>query len=334
MDMDTELKNKVLGIMSRVLKINEDGVKISVIGGGFTGASKYLLETEGKRLFLKVADSRNSSVDASLVAYEAEIYQFLEKVGLTEILFPRYEKLIDEDGVKILIIDYLSDVTWGGPWNIETIEKLDVALEKLHSKKVSDIDLDEIEKISGEVLTLLGQELHPKKLNKEEMSKKNKPFFDAWDKKKCGFTNSDGEVYFAGNRNFAEVIVEETMKDFDEEDKVLTMHDLNFANICFSEKQAYFVDPLFLRMGYADRDRAVVGVNILQQLGKSANQELRKMVIDKYITNKMVLASLIKYYVTTTARKMDSGSKSFQKFHQECAEVALELFRDWDFDRK
>jgi hypothetical protein len=334
MNMNTDLESKVVEIMSKYLKSSRGDIKTTLISVGFTGATKYLLEIKGKKLFLKVADSGSHRIDASLIEYESKIYDFLSQIGLTGTLFPKYDNIIDEDGIRILIIDYMNNVSWGGPWNLETIEKLDTALKLLHTKKISDVEFQKIEKISGEVLAVLGQELHPRKLSEEEISEKNKPFFDAWNIDRSGFIDSRGEVYFVGRGGLAEAIIEETLKDPGEKDMVLTMHDLNFANICFSDKQAFFVDPLFLRMGNANRDRTVVGVNILQQLGESVNQELRNAVIERYFSNKTVLASLIKYYVTTTAKKMDAGSESFQKFHQECAVVSLSLFENWDEGRR
>ena len=331
--MNIALEDKIVRLMAKTLKKESSNLKITAIAGGFTGASKYLLDGAKKKLFLKVADSKTHDVDAQLVEFEAKIYRLLANLGLTERLFPNYENFVDEDGVKILVIDYLGDVSWSAPWNEASIKKLDVALKKLHSTRVSATNFAEIEKISGEVLSVLGQELHPKKISDEEIVKKNKPFFDAWSLEKGGFVNSIGELYFASSNSLADEIFEEAQKGLGEKKKVLIMHDLNFANICFSKKQAYFVDPLFLRMGYADSDRTLIGMNILEQAGISINQGFRSMIINKYITNKIVLAKLIKYYVTATAEKLNKSQESWQKFHQNCAVTALKLFQDWNLDR-
>lgn len=328
--MSFNIEQKVVECISRHLKLHSKELKISEVGGGYTGASKYVVDTGSEKLFLKVA---NKGLDLALVEGESKIYLFLSRVNLTGVLFPKYRCLIKEDSLAILVMEYLENVTWGGPWNVDTINKLDNALFKLHGKKISDDELKEIESISCNILKDLGQELHPKKLSKEEMEQKNKPFFDAWISDGEGFVDSEGKVYFSCNRELVKEIVNETLKDVGEANKVLVMHDLNFANICFSGSQAYFVDPLYLKMGYADRDRMVVGINILQQLGNAVGQNVKRIVIDRYITNKMALASLIKYYVTTTAKQMGPNSGDFQKFHKECAIVALALFRDWERDR-
>lgn len=322
--------DRVKGALIKELRAASEDVEISGIGGGFTGASKYMASVGERKIFLKVADSVTDEVDASLLELEAKIYDFLEELGLTGVLFPEYQGLLDVDGLRTLMIRYLDDVSWGGPWNGEAIRKLDEALHKLHSTKIDEEHLGVIEKLSSDVCSKLEQDLRPKKLSEEEIEKRNKPFFDAWSMAGSGFLDSKGEIYFAAKENLAEKVISEAKKDIDSEKKALIMHDLNFANIGFSDQQAYFVDPLFLRMGLADSDQTVVGVNILQQLGQNGDEGLKKLVVGKYITNKTVLAKLIKYYVISSAMKLDEGRSGWQKFHQECSVVALNLFQDWD----
>lgn len=328
--MNVEDEKKVIECVAKHLNLNLSRCKLSEVGGGYTGASKYVLDSGTEKLFLKIA---SSGLDLALVEGESKVYEFLTKINLTGILFPKYRCLIKEKGFVVLVIEYFENVTWGGPWTIDNIEKLDGGLSKLHDKKITEVEFNEIEKISGDILGLLDQELHPRKLSKDEIEQKNKPFFDAWKSEEGGFVDWKGEVYFPCDRSTTKAIVDETLKDIGEVDKVLVMHDLNFANICFSESQAHFVDPLYLKMGYADRDRVVVGINILQQLGDTVDKKIKSVVVERYITNKMALASLIKYYVTTTVKQMGANSEGFQKFHKECAVVALSLFRDWDEDR-
>src|SRR3989338_1408149 len=113
--------------------------------------------------------------------------------------------------------------------------------------------------------------------------------------------------------------MEESLKGLYGTLECLVMHDLNFANIGFDKTKAYFVDPLFATINNPIGDRTVVGVNILQQLGETVEPRLKEFIIDKFLNDKVALARLAKYYVVSSAAKLDVKQSAWQKFHQECS---------------
>lgn len=321
---ETRLIERVRDVIAEFVKKDVGDVAVSEIKGGFTGASKF----KADNFFLKVADTTTRALDAFLVESEANIYSLFKRLKLTGLIFPEYVGLVDRKGLKVLIVEFLSQVTWGGPWNYQTIEFLDKSLEKLHSTKMSDSEISELTELSDAVRKSLGQKTKKESIESKDQEEKNKPFFEAWDSKESGFRNAAGEIYFMGVSDFPKIIVDESLNDLSGANECLIMHDLNFANIGFNEHQAYFVDPLFATVGNPIADRTVVGVNILQQLGQSVEPQLRKFVIDRFLNDRVALSRLTKYYVIASAMKLDKKQSGWQKFHQECAAVSLSILKE------
>src|SRR3989344_3844117 len=206
-------------------------VPVDEIKGGFTGASKF----RAGKYFLKVADVGTHSLDAFLVESEANIYSILRRIGLTKKIFPEYFGLVDKNGLKVLIVEFLSQVTWGGPWNYETIKYLDMALERLHTTRLLEKDRDELMGYSDAIRKSLGQKTKKESTEAKDDEEKNKPFFEAWDDRSLGFKDALGKVYFVGESDFPKRIIEESLKGLYGTLECLVMHDLNFANIGFDK---------------------------------------------------------------------------------------------------
>jgi len=307
-------------------KVKLEVLSISEVKGGFTGAAKFMLEFNNRKFFLKAADEKLQPVDAFLIESEAKIYSLLGKWKLTGVIFPKYEEFINVDDLRILVLEFLGDASWGGPWNEETIEFLDQGLNKLHTTKLDEDEKQELIALATEIRSHIGEK--PKQDTKEAKEEKKRIFLETWNESLSGFMDSKGEVYFKGESDLPKRIMEEAEDKGPEVQKTLIMHDLNFANIGFTSKQVYFVDPIFVTMGDPLFDRTVVGVNILQQLQASITPELKKLIVNKFFQSKPILARLIGYYVISSHKQLDESQAAWQKFHQECAVIALEIFNE------
>jgi len=306
------ISNRVKCFFSKYKKIKLSEISIKYYKGGFTDASKFIIDD----CFLKVADVATHPVDAYLIESEAKVYSILHRLGLTGVIFPDFKGYINHDGIKVLIIDYLSQVTWGGPWNTKTIKFLDSAINKLHSTNLTDFDNKQIIALADSIQNHFIQKVQCE----------NERFLNTWDNQKLGFKNFKNAIYFKGNKNLPKQIIQKATQTNPNVCKKLIMQDLNFANIGFSDNQAFFVDPVYITLGDPNFDKTVIGVNILQQTGDTINPKLRKLVIKKFFVSKPILANLIKYYTIVSAMHLSSNESNWQKFHQECAVVALTVF--------
>ena len=324
---NSKLLDRIKISVLRYFDVSNDGVVFDDIVGGFTGAAKYKVEVEGRgSYFLKVADEKTHELDAFLIEAEGKIYDFLDKVGLVGDVFPKFDGLISEDGFKILVIDYLDNVSWGGPWNTKTVELLDRTLKRLHTTDLSEGEKKEIIKLADSVRGRLGQKTSEYIESEVDKKKKREEFLKAWDVSGRGFLNAKGEIYFNGNKDLAEEVLDVASSATKVKQTQLIMHDMNFANIGFSKDRAYLVDPVFVGLGSEYFDRTVAGVNILLGLRSGGDLEVKKLVTERFLVNRVALAKLIKYYVDSSFKKLGMSQDAWQKFHQNCAEVALGVF--------
>ena len=295
--------NKLLSSVKRLiipsLQVNPDDIIVEKFLGGFTGTSKFIATTkykEGtKKYFLKVVDPLASPADAALLAVEAGMYRILKNAGLAGIIFPTFEKYIHAGIVKILILEYLNNVRWGYPLNTQTIEYLEQSLNKLHSTNLSELERKKIMNLSDVVRKNLS-----KRTNQID---ENTLFINTW-------SNSYKSFIFEQKLNgincsqLAQAIIKSSRQFNPYMLKNLTLQDLNYTNIGFSINQAYFIDPVYATLGDPRLDKTIAGINILQQLGKEHNPQLKKLVLHKFITNRAVLASLIKSYVINLSTRI------------------------------
>jgi len=233
---------------------------------------------------------------------------------------------VTESNLRILLLDYLNDVSWGGPWNFETVGMLDSALKRLHSTNLNDEQKKEITRLADGVRRKLDQKTSKDIESEEDKEKKREEFLKSWSVDDSGFVNARGEVYFQGIGNLAEDILESALLEPEIKPEQLIMHDMNFANIGFSKEKVFLVDPVFVGLGSEYFDRTVAGVNILLGLGSGVKNDVYGLVMDRFITNKVALSKLIKYYVNSSFKRLDKSQDAWQKFHQDCAEVALKVF--------
>lgn len=319
--IDVQLKNRIVSAFCASRNDDYNKVFINEVKGGFTGAFKFVLDVDGEKLFLKVADNKTQKTDVFLIHAEAEIYSLLKQWELCGDLFPLYKGLINKKGLNILVLDYLN-LNWGGPWNMKNIKLLDKALKRLHKTSLTEEEKKGVTDIAVSVKKHLGQ-IPKKDISDEE---KNKPFVEAWNLKRKGFESSDGNIYFKGKEILLQKIIEESENKTENPPQKLIMHDMNFANIGFSETQAYFVDPVFARIGDPLHDRTVVGINILQRIGRNITLKTRRLVVDNFLRSKPILAGMIKYHTTTAKESKETSDSDWQKYHQSCAIAALDTF--------
>ena len=319
--IDIRLKNRIVSAFCSSRNADYNKVFIKAVKGGFTGSSKFVLDVDGEKFFLKIADNKTHKTDVFLIQAEGEIYSLLKQWELCGDLFPLYKGLINKKGLNILVLDYLN-LNWGGPWNIKNIKLLDKALKRLHSTPLTEKEKKEVANIAVSVRKHLGQ------IPKNDVSdeEKNKPFFEAWNLEKKGFESSDGNIYYKGKETLLKKIIEESASKTKNPPQKLIMHDMNFANIGFSETQAYFVDPIYTRIGDPQHDRIVIGINILQRTGRNITPKTRKFVVDNFLRSKPIIAGMVKYHTITAKESKETSDSDWQKYHQSCAIAALEVF--------
>lgn len=265
-------------------------------------------------------------MDAYLIESEASIYKFLGGLQLCGTLFPLSDGLIQNDDLTALVLDNIN-ATWGGPWSKENIVLLDAAIEKLHNTPLKSEDKDRIEEIARNVRKIIGDK--PKDDSEEAKQKKRDLFWETWSESLGGFVDSQNIVYFEADAGIAGRILELAENNVEVTQK-LTMQDMNFSNIGFLSDKVFFVDPVYMKLGDPEFDRTVAGVNILLQLNNRVSTELSDLILYKFFRSKEMLAKLIVYYTFSSHKKLDKSQKVWQKFHQECAVVALKIFKDFE----
>ena len=313
-------KQKLIKALSSGLGINQESIELAEVGGGFTGASKFILNTNGTKYFIKTAE-KTEKTDAFLIMSESQIYDLLGKLGLSGKIFPKYENFVNDEQVRALILEYL-DADWGGPWNIKNIKLVDRALRALHNTPLSDKDKELLGSISASVSEFVG-EAAKRKMSDEE---KIKQFRESLNASKKGFESWDGQIYYKCSDELVEMVIAEASKKNEDKPQALIMHDMNFANIGFSGSHAYFVDPVFMRLGDPEHDRSVLGINILYRTKGKIAPKTKKFVIDNFLRSKPILARLIGYHTVTAKESEEASSSDWQKYHQGCAKAGLEVF--------
>lgn len=324
------MNNETLHEISNTLRLDEGSLRVNPFEGGFTEAAKYVIDVADEdaaptRVFAKVIDNTESTTEGSVLATEAKMYEILTGLGLTGEFFPQFMGYVESSSERALLINYLSDVTWGGPWNRENIAKLSRSISAVHNATLTEGDIENICQIAKQLRIVLerGSETN------FDSDEGNRLFSTAWQPVDRSFVNSKGVRYFTVKSTTSVDKLLEADASFDEKHPAnLILRDLNPGNLAIAKDRVYFVDPVYLAIGNPSFDLVVLGVNILdeQQTGV-IDMELQQFVKDTFFQDKAALAHLIKYWVACTSLPPKDSQASWMNFQQSCAVTAL---RVWD----
>lgn len=325
------MTKEILYEVSSVQHIDESSLQISPVEGGFTGTAKYIIEgqsVEGTpvNLFAKVVDAATHSTEMAVLGTEAKMYGVLTDLGLTGKYFPRFRGYTRTPSEHALLIDYLPDVSWGGPWNHANIEKLSASINAVHNTSLTDGDAEHVKQIADE----LTQTLESGSASNFDEEGKNRLFHDAWHKDDNSFVNSRGVIYFSASSSEGISALLETEATYDKNNPPrLILKDLNFGNLAVASDRVYFVDPVYLSIGNPAFDLAVLGVNMLRNLpDEPGDSSLRELVKSNFLQDKAALAHLIKYWVACTSLPLTDSQNAWMDFQQSCAVTALQVWEE------
>jgi len=306
--------------------VDSDHVALTEFDGGFTNTKKYIIDVKNshdiqKKYFIKTANINSHPLEAFLLESEAKMYQIFKKLGLTGFITPNFEGLIQNGTDNILVLDFLSHVSFGYPWNSQTIEYLDKSLHSLHSVVLTEIDKTQIMTLSNLVRRNLTQ-------NSKQIDEKTL-FMNAW-KRECRYFNHALNSGENAENNLPHQIIQRASRYNLNSSVKLTLQDLNPTNIGFSATQAYLIDPVYATLGNPSLDRTIAGINILYKLNNSADMRLKRSVVGRFIGDDSVLATIIKTHVINLIMHPDANNREWQKYHRDCIAIALKLIcRPW-----
>ncbi len=312
-------------------QVEESSLHITPIEGGFTGATKYVIEGVAANatplsLFSKVVDVATSSVEVAVLDTEARMYGVLTDLQLTGKYFPNYRGYVKTPTERALLIDYLPDVSWGGPWDRDNIEKLSASIAVVHDTPLTNTAIVNIRQIGGELKETLQKE-SASNFNDVE---KDRLFHEAWKTQENSFVNSRGIQYFSAASNGSIDTLLETEATYDKDSpSKLILKDLNFGNLAVASDRVYFVDPVYLDIGNPTHDLVVLGVNILRGLSDDPEgNQLREVVKSTFLKDRAALAHLIKYWVACTSLAPTDSQNAWMDFQQSCAATALTVWEE------
>lgn len=293
--------------------------------GGFTESTKYILQTpEGSpRFFAKVIDPTNS-VEAKVLAAEAAHYESLTGLGLTGEFFPTFRAYLAEPHAHALVIDYLPDTSWGGPWDKENIKKLHKAISGIHAKKAPESARVSIRDTAVDLL----EYLHRTSPNTLDDADYARLYEQAWSPDKIAINNSRGQQYFqATPAVYQEVKVRALGYNKHAGDSII-VRDVNLGNIGIAEDRAIFVDPAYLDIGDPSGDMVGLGLNVLLGMpDDETHAELRDHVIQHFIIDRNALAKTVQSLVAIGTLEYSGTENPWMDYHQRMAEVALHTWQ-------
>lgn len=301
----------------------EEPLGIERIDGGFTKSSKWIIsgnrsESDAEVLFAKVIDRRLASVaEQAALETEATMYGVLTDLDLTGRYFPRYNGYIKTPKQAALLIDYLPDVTFGGPWNQTNIENLHRSINAVHSTTLTpDIKIRihqarvDLKNKLGDSVTDFGD------------TEKDSLFHKALQGRE--FINSKNSAYAASEPKGSQRLLEAAAAYDANRPASLILKDLNFGNLGIGQEGVCFVDPVYLSVGNPAFDLVVLGINILRGLPDiNANKAIREIVKETFLQDKLALADLTKYWVACTSLPIYDPKDAWMDFQQSCAATAL-----------
>jgi fructosamine-3-kinase len=306
-------------------QFDEASIQVTQVEGGFTANAKYLVEGTAPddtltNVFAKVIDA--ASPEAVILDTEAEVYQILTELGLTGSYFPQYRGYIRTEAERVLLVDYLPDVSWGGPWNGTNIEKLHHSIDAVHNAAMTEVQVEKVKQTAQHLLEKLGPD--PAAMLDPE---KDQFFQAAWRLADGTFVNSKGETYFGPVEptSIDSLVTAADSYDLTQPPKLI-LKDLNFGNLAVSGDRVYFVDPVYLDIGNPTSDLAVLGINILKTF--PSDSPLCDLVKNTFLQDKAALAYQLKYWVACTSLPRTDPDDAWMKFQESCAVKALTVWQE------
>ncbi|MGC1177145.1 MAG: hypothetical protein WA843_03685 [Candidatus Saccharimonadales bacterium] len=305
------------------------GVRFEPLSGGFTQAEKYVVTCqtpEGpKQLFAKVVDAQNQ-LESRVLDAEATHYQSLAQLRLTGRYFPGFHTYVRTEQTRALLIDYLPETTWGGPWTLENTQKLFDSISAIHAVDVPEGQKKRIRYTADSLMNYLYKE-SPNTLNDDDYARL---FEHAWSSGKSHVVNSRGQQYFNGNAELYEEIKDCSARYDKRAGERIQIRDVNFNNIGVTADGVVFVDPAYLDIGNPASDMVGLGLNVL--LVTPDDEEhlaVRQFVKDKFIAdNKFALARTIQSLLAVGTLEYGEVENPWMDYHQQMAETALRAWHD------
>lgn len=313
---------------ARQLIATETGFRIAQtepVTGGFTVAEKFVArgEKDGhfQELFVKLGHVAVHASEAIVLDTEAAMYELIARYESLQRHFPALHAYIKNESYRILLLDYLADATWGGPWTEQNLTLIHRALTEIHQTQLSQNDITLFNQKATYLRDTLAQ-TNPNTFVSQE--RKLDLFHIAWDNNSGNFTNARGQTYYHASPHTGQAILDHA--DLASSTQTPTVADVNFGNIGFTANQAYIVDPVYLTMGNPATDMAALGINILRDM--TDDNPLRRQVKQLFINDQSALADCLTYWVGCTALPYLPGLEAWMDYHQSCAETGLMTWQE------
>jgi hypothetical protein len=319
------MRGEIIKEAEELLGFKSGTTEPSPIAGGFTGAQKFVLqghETDGTPgvVFVKAADLATNPDEAVVLETEAAMYKIISGLDSVSKYFPGYKGYKRDDHLVALFIDYLPELSWGGPWTTATVGMLASALDEIHGTT--------IDPPTGQAITERADSLRAKLYAQSpytfDRPKRRQLFEAATDLRTGEFSNSRNQTYYQLPAEAANNLAVAATTFNPNSEKKFLVTDLNFGNIGFSPQQAYFVDPVYIELGGAATDMINVGINILRAVeSTAANAQLIDQVKATFLADHAALADAITYWVACTALGYRGEDDAWMDYQQSCAVTAL-----------
>lgn len=296
------------------------------VKGGFTAAEKFIAEGElsdgqPMTLFVKLCHVTVHTGEAIVLESEAAMYELIAKYETLQRHFPTLHAFIKNETYHILLLDYLADASWGGPWTERNIRFIHTALTEIHHTKLSSADTATFTQKATYLRDTLAQ-TNPDTFVSQH--RQRELFSETWDSDHHTFTNSRGDIFWRTHTKLGDTILGQA--DLMSFVQTPTVADVNFGNIGFTANKAYIVDPVYLTMGNAATDMVGLGINILRDM--AADDPLRDHVKRLFIADQPAFAKGIIYWVSCTALPYLPGLEAWMDYHQSCAKTALATWEE------
>jgi aminoglycoside phosphotransferase (APT) family kinase protein len=309
-----------------------DQMKVEPVAGGFMATAKYIVRLEADRsaapapgrtntFFVKTAESDTS--DALTLYVEAEHYRTLTEAGLTGAAFPHTFDYVETPERTAIIMEYLEGATWGGPWTPENINEAITVLRAIHSTRLSQAQRNRILLTNRDLMNALKEAEEPGAIDR---IRQGELFEKGWNADRSRLQNSRGQQYYPEVPGLYDDISFETTMFDPERPAHLLLGDVNIGNLCFMDKRAIFVDPVYLHLGNPALEEVSLGINILRVLPAEALTE-RELIKKHLLRDRAALASAIEYHVAATTLPYEHNT-AWMDFQQECAVTALDVWVD------
>ncbi len=317
------MRTEVLDNLTRHIKGESEVGEAVQINGGFTGAEKFVIKAEPTDIFLKVADLRLRPDEAIALDTEAMMYEVIVQLPSVQKYFPKLVDYKRDDETAALFIEYLPEVSWGGPWNEQTIAMLSDALDEIHASQVPPELAEEV----AHNATRLQAKLREQSPYTFDQATRLEHFTSRINRDTNEFVNSRGLTYFEATDKEIDDLLWFAHEFDPKSEQSLVLWDMTYGNLGFTDEQAYLVDPVYVDIGVPASDRARAGINILRILEEqSASQELVQLVDEVFLIDKKAVAYEIAYFMACSALEYQR-QESYMDFQQSCAVAGLNAWR-------